>query len=275
MEKRKPFIIGIDLHGTLLNEDWIVEPELMEDLISIIDNVKDFCQVVICTGNHFGFVEKYVPKELYEHFDGAVIETGCAYSTMKGEENSLINPEEQKVIDTLFKDLMAAQVDGKFPKMKYFGERKHSISLFTRDENEGADPKLLIPLVQKIVDNSGLADQVTVTHSSVAVDIFPKRLNKGVGLQALNKAAITIGIADSKNDHDLIMLSGLAFLPKNADQGLIGDLKKEGKKIVRIDAVEDYHISDPDVIIQATQNDTRGVIEILRFIRDNLNPNKN
>lgn len=271
MSKPKQFIVGIDLHGTLLNDEWQVDPELMEELIAIIDDVKDFCKVVICTGNDFGFIEKYVPEELREHFDGAVLETGCAYREMNGVENGLLKENEQLVIDILTKSLKDNLKDF---NLKYFGNRKHSISMFAIDETGGEDPQILLPKVQKIVNQSGLANEVTVTYSSVAVDIFPKRFNKATGLREIADGGITVGIADSMNDFALTNEADIAFLPKNASPELIKKLVNKGKKVVSIDAIKDYNVSDPDVIIQATQNDTRGVIEILRFIRDNLNPNK-
>lgn len=269
MEKEKPFIVGIDLHGTLLNEEWKIEPKLIKDLITAIDNVKDFCRVVICTGNDFGFVKEYVPKKLQSHLDGAVIETGCAYSDMEGNEKSLIQPEEQDVINKIFKALKVSHNNGEFPEMQYFGERRHSISLFTIHENKGEDPKKLLPKIETFVEQMGFIDKVTVTHSSVAVDIFPKRLNKAVGLRELAKEGTTIGIADSMNDYALIKEADIAFIPKNTDQALIKKLTQEGKKIVSIQEINAYNPSDPDVIIQATHNDTHGVIEILQFIKNN------
>jgi hydroxymethylpyrimidine pyrophosphatase-like HAD family hydrolase len=272
MKNEKPFLVGIDLHGTLLNDEWQIEPKLIKELIQIMDDVRDFCSVVICTGNHFGFVKKYVPEKLHAHLDGAIIETGCAYSDMDGNEKSLIQPEEQKVIDKIFATLKTAYDAGEFPEMQYFGERKHSISLFTIHENKGEDPKKLLSKIEAFVEQMGLINKVTVTHSSVAVDIFPKRLSKATGMRELAKEGATIGIADSMNDYALINESDIAFIPKNADQGLIKKLTLDGKKIVSIQDINAYNISDSDVIIQATHNDTRGVIEILQFVQDNLSP---
>jgi len=274
METQQTHTSGSDLHDTLLDHNWEIVPELMDELIEIIEEIKSFCKNVICTGNDYAFVKKHVPQRLLDALDGAVIETGTAFVDENEKEHSLVTAYEQHVINQLNLDIQAAQFHGQLPDFKHFGERKHSISAFTKDENGGVAPEEnLLPVIEEIVNKTEYADDVTVTYSSVAVDVFPKRLNKATGLREVANGGKTIGIADSMNDFALILESDYSFVPLNATQALLDELVKRGKRIVSLDNIRDEDIHDPDIVFQATQNDTKGVIEIFKFIRDNLKPN--
>ena len=80
------YVIGVDLHGTLLDERWQIENVAKKELIDAIRSIKDFCKVYVCSGNDLTFVKEYVPIELRKHFDGYILETGCVISGGKNEK---------------------------------------------------------------------------------------------------------------------------------------------------------------------------------------------
>ncbi len=246
---KKRFIIGIDLHGTLLDEQWEVKDDVKENLIKGMEAIKDFCGIYICTGNDLTFIEKYVPEDIRKYFDGYVLETGCVVSDGKKEE--IIIPKSQiKVIKDLEKKLRELA-----PKeVKYFARRIITISLFTKDEKGGLDPIKIYPIILDLVKQFGYEKKVLVTHSNVAVDIIPKGFNKFSGIKYIAGKLGTIGIADSLNDSHMMMDSNHSFLPANASLKLIDLLKKKGRS--------DFY--------QSKFKNTQGVIDSLQFINKNL-----
>jgi len=251
MNEQKEFVIGIDLHGTLLDDAWKIQPKLQKPLIEAIQNVKPFAEVVTCTGNDLGFVRKYLPGSIFEEFDGHVLETGCTFSN-GSTETLLISDQEKRMIDELRQALEKEKID----KVLYFARRLATISIFTMHEGKGTHPKKIMEPVAELIRKLGFEDKVMQTRSNVAVDIIPKGHNKATGIKkhAENKTIPkTIGIADSLNDYALIAEADYGFMPSNASAELIEQLKTKGKKIIKV-----------------SKSNTAGVIEILHFIEKNL-----
>jgi len=240
------YVIGIDLHGTLLDKNWKIKKDKRKKLIKNIKDVKDFCKVYVCSGNDLSFIPKYIPSDVRQEFDGYVLETGCVVSD--GKKEKIIIPKK------LTKEIkkLESELKKKKPKeVKYFARRLITISMFTKDEKSGIDPAKLYLEIKKIVEDLGYRKTVLVTHSDVAIDIIPKGYNKYSGIKHVAKKRKTIGIADSLNDLELILNSDYGFIPANASPKLISKIKNKN-------------------VIQSKHGYTDGVIDILRYIDKNL-----
>lgn len=254
-------VIGIDLHGTLLDRQWKIKPDVKPALIEALIAVKAFCMVYVCSGNDLTFIEKYIPKDVRQCFDGFVLETGCVISDGKNEE---VVVQEQSV--KLIKELEAKLKEKQFKEVKYFARRLATISMFTKTEKAGAAPDAFYHRAKAAVRALGFADTVIVTHSSVAVDIIPTGHNKFSGIGRVAKGLRTIGIADSLNDSNLITDADYAFLPANASPKLFAVLSEAGKKIVPLDKAEGLR---KNTVLQSRHNNTEAVVDVLRFIAAN------
>lgn len=257
------YIIGIDLHGTLLDEQWEIKEVLKQELINQLGAAKKIAKVFVCSGNDINFIYKYIPKDVRNYFDGYVLETGCVVSD--GFDEKIIIPKE---LTKAIKELEARLKAKNFKQVKYFGTRLITISMFTKDEYGGLDPVEFYPEALAVVKEIGFEDKVLVTHSNVAIDIIPKGFNKFTGLKYVAKGLKTIGIADSLNDLHLIIDADYAFIPANASCDLIEKLTLVGKEITSIENEIKYR---QNCVLQSKYNETNGVIDILKFINSVLN----
>ncbi|MFC2159032.1 HAD family hydrolase, partial [Acidobacteriota bacterium] len=256
------YIIGLDLHGTLLDDQWEVKPPLIQPLAEALESVRQFCGVHVCSGNDLTFIPDYIPDELRLHFDGYVLETGCVVSD--GQEEKIIVTDD---LVLAIKDLEKQLKEKKFPWVRYFARRLTSISMFSRTEEGGTDPAEYFPEVQAVVKQLGFTDEVRVTHSNVAVDIIPQGYDKFRGLEYIAQGRPTIGIADSLNDRELVRDASIAFVPANASMVLLRELEQKGKRIVD---VGDPLSGQGDVVWRSRYSTTEGVLDILRFISKTL-----
>ncbi|MFC1599629.1 HAD hydrolase family protein [Patescibacteria group bacterium] len=270
MENQKEYIVGIDLHGTLLNPEWEIDEELLPELTEAINRVRDFCKVVLCTGNDLSFVEETVPEEVRDLLDGYVLETGCTMSEDGETEEPIVDVDTEVMMKDLEEKLIQAFEEGVFSEVDHFGKRLATISMFTIYKGKGVHPKFMQYRVENMVKALGYGDKVIVTRSDVAVDIIPIGHNKMTGLLELANGLKTIGIADSLNDGPMIKYADHAYVPSNASTVLINELADSDEHmIVNIDSK-----SFPNAVKICTQTNTRAVIEALNHIADNLNPNK-
>jgi len=250
------YCIGIDLHGTLLDNDWEIKSEIKEELISELKRISKFAAVYICTGNDLTFIHKHVPKNIRCLLAGSVLETGCVVSDQNTE--TIIIPEKNIEVIKRLREVL----ENKFnTKTKYFGRRLITISMFTKDEFSGVNPESLFLDVKKFVEKSEFSNYVNVTHSNVAVDIIPINYHKFTGLKHVAGEAKTIGIADSLNDFDLILNADFSFLPANASPKIEIELKKHNKKIEKLDK---FSTTSKQTIFQSNFENTQGVIDILK-----------
>jgi len=258
----KEYIIGIDLHGTLLDRDWEIKEGLIKNLKDKIKNIKDRSEIFTCTGNDITFVEKHIPEEIFDLFDGFVLETGCVISDGK-KETPITRPEEIEMIKKLEKELKKQN----FKELDYFARRLSTISLFTKDPYNKNIPRDFHPIVENKVKELGYKDDVFVTYSSVAVDIIPKGYNKATGINHIAEDRKTIGIADSLNDSHLLTDCTQAFIPTNAPVELLDYLKQKNKKISNIDTGPSLFSGE---VIQSNKGFTESVIEALDFIHKKI-----
>jgi len=253
------YCIGIDLHGTLLDNDWEIKPDIKNELIVELERVSKFSSVYICTGNDLTFIHKHVPDDVRKLLAGYVLETGCVVGDEKNE--TIIIPEKNIEVVKKLREVLEQEFKG---KTLYFGRRLITISMFTKDETGGEDPEGLYLEVKSFVENSDFKDYVHVTHSNVAVDIIPVDFHKFTGLKYVAGSMKTIGIADSLNDKDLIINADFAFLPFNASPKLEIELKNYYKTVARL---ENFHSLSEQAVFQSSFENTRAVVDILKHIK--------
>lgn len=254
----RPFAIGIDLHGTLLDGRWQVPDRLKGELEVSLGSVRPFCELFLCTGNDRTFLHEHMEPRLLGLFDGFVLETGCVVSDGESEE-VLVPPEVLSTIKSLETQLR----DRALPGVRYFARRLATISLFTKTEEGGPDPAGLFPEVNRAVKEMGYEDKVLVTHSDVAVDIIPAAFNKFKGLRLASEAPSLIGIADSLNDIHLIEDADYSFLPANASPALLKALESRSRAVTPLEKLGE---AERGTIAISGSLHTAAVIQILRFL---------
>lgn len=258
----REYAVGIDLHGTLLDDSWQIPERLVEELTRALRSIKDRCELFLCTGNDLTFVHGHIAHHFSTLFDGFVLETGCVVSD-GSVEDVLVPPRPLSALRELEERLR----DEPLPGIEYFARRLATISMFTKTERGGQDPTHLYPRVMEKVEELGYGEEVLVTHSDVAVDIIPGGFNKLTGLRHAAEAPSLIGIADSLNDVHLIADAHRAFLPANASPALMRAVRDRGRH------VEPLEMCDPTsnrTIAISESSHTEGVIEILQFLRHHL-----
>ena len=250
-------MLGLDLHGTLLEPGEIVRPELVEPVASALRSVRGSVLRFLCTGNDLEFVRRKVPGPILAEIDGHVLETGCSMSP-DGEREQVLTSEEERAD---IRHLEARLRHTGFYEIDYFAHRLTTISMFCQD------PRGFCKRVEEFVRQTPFCDRVYITYSSVAVDILPKGYNKHRGLEMVAAGKPTIGVADSMNDRALLEEADFALAPANMAPELRPLLEKKGRKIVPIEKAGGLL---PDAVIMASQKETMGVIEILCFIERSL-----
>lgn len=233
-------IVGIDLHGTLIDDQEKFSAGSEIELEKLLKNKPDNIKLFVCTGNDLPFVERKICR-YYDYFDGAVLETGCVVSRDAGKEQILVAQDVVNKIKTLEQELAALN----FAQIYKFARRLASISMFTKYGESLEDFYQLISTLQKH------NDFCRVTRSSVAVDIIPNGFDKFNGLRHFAETGDQIfALADSLNDLELLKKADLSLLPGN------------------------YHpdlpslIGNKDKLKTFANPATLGVIDALRFVFD-------
>ena len=244
-------VIGIDLHGTLLDKDWFIGKDLEKPLEESLVGLEGKAKLYICTGNDLSFVKSHVPPSVRRYFTGYVLETGCVISEDKEKEKVITTEEERERIKSL-----RERIEARGLPFDFMGRRLSSISLFTKN------PKRLYQAIGDFLKGEKI-EGVNFFWSDVAVDIVPSGYNKYTGLKSVSNREKTVGIADSMNDASLLINVDYGFLPKNAPQELLDYIRKRGKKLVNIKDVSSLNQS---YVVQANKERTEGVMEILNLI---------
>lgn len=252
---KKPFTIGIDLHGTLLNREWTIPEELHNDLEGILEELKHSCRIYTCTGNDLTFARERIPPRIFRLFDGFVLETGCVISNGETEEILVRDRETLDFIKNLERELKEQE----FRMVDFFARRLATISLFTQD------PLGLQRIVQDHINKRGFGSRFNVLYSSVAVDIIPRGYDKYTGMKMVSRGTKIIGIADSMNDKDLLLNTDFAFMPSNAPSELLMLLKSGNRRILKLSGG-----MKRGVVMQSEKEETWGLLEILKSIYKNI-----
>lgn len=259
-KKPSEAVIAIDLHGTLLDENWSVAGALLPRLCSLMRRLKDYCDFYICTGNNRSFVEQHVPAAVRDLVTGYILETGSVYSDKETEE-IVISANLVDTIKSLETKLQALQL----PQVLFFAERKASVSLFTRHKKEGESPEKLYHKIKLLLKELGNYDQLQVTHSDVAVDIISSDVSKFTGLHREAGSRKIIAVADSLNDIDLLLNADLAFVPSNSFRFEQDD---ETKQLFSIKNLESFLSGEnhSQNLYRANSASTAGLLEILECL---------
>ncbi len=246
------YILGIDLHGTLLNKDEKISSDLIEILAEKLKNKPNNLKVYICTGNDASFIRRKIPSAILNYFDGSILETGCTLSFDNQQEIVLTSQKSIKQMKILEEKLKQYN----FPEIYKFARRLATISMFTKHEYSVEE------FYQKILDLKIVDDFARVTYSSVAVDIIPKDFDKYYGLLKVKESfpnAKIIGVADSMNDAELIEKSDYSFVPANYNPKLEKILSKKFEKL-------DKAPLNSSKIFITKERETEGVIELLDYL---------
>ncbi|MBN1149596.1 HAD hydrolase family protein [candidate division WOR-3 bacterium] len=215
-------VLGVDLHGTLLDKFWKIDSGIALKISKILFDLKRDFRIYVCSGNDLEFAKEHIPAEIFENTDGLILETGCVYSDGKTEK-ILVEEKLVKAAKDLELRLRRAQLKG----VKYFARRLCTVSLFTRDEFSGEDPECVFDQICEFLDKEE-EKLFYATHSDVAVDVVPEGYDKFTGLETVARGREVFAIADSYNDVTLLEKSDYSFAPKNLSPKALRIL--EGRK---------------------------------------------
>ncbi|HOE91779.1 MAG TPA: HAD hydrolase family protein [Candidatus Cloacimonadota bacterium] len=247
----KKQIIAIDLHGTLLNEEWLLPQSQQEEFYLVFDKLKNDCDFYICTGNDYSFLTRYLSEEFLSCFQGFVLETG-AVSWQAGVEKVLIDTDLIDKIKRLESDLKRED----FRFIHYFATRKASVSMFTHTEKRGTAPIQHVHQIQAFMQQHPLEEHFKITYSNVAIDIIPKQVNKYTGALQMAQGRKIISLLDSMNDYDLAINSDLCFLPANSSKELLASIEYK--------SIDEY---DQKAGVYLCKNSfSEGVLEALKLL---------
>jgi hydroxymethylpyrimidine pyrophosphatase-like HAD family hydrolase len=249
------YAIGIDLHGTLMEDEEYILEELQKPLIDALTCVSGFARLYVATGNDLTFVRRKIPPEVLSVFDKMVLETGCVIGDGISEE-VLVDSEEV----TRIKEMEERLKWEEYLWVHKFDRRLASIAAFTK---YGESPMECSKVVWEKVREYGLDDVCYVTYSSVAVDVVPNGFSKMTGLKKLAGDLKTIGVADSMNDIHMHLGSDISFAPSNINEELRKSLIDSGRNICNISEAPELREKTTYV---AGKPATEGVIEILEFL---------
>ncbi len=247
------FILGLDLHGTLLEPGEIIRDELVSEVAARLASLRGRLVRFVCTGNDLDFVKRKVPEPIIREMEGCVLETGCSASLDWETEKVLTTAEEIEAMRGLER---AIREEG-FREINYFAHRLTTISMFCDD------PKGFYEKVRDFVEGGDYSGRAHVTYSSVAVDILPPGYDKYQGLFLVAGGKKTIGVADSMNDLALLAKADYAFAPRNMAPELEPILTGRGRDIIPIAEAKGLI---ENAVILADLSETRGVMRILDFI---------
>ncbi len=215
-------LIGVDLHGTLLDAGWKIDEHLARIIANLFLSLKSRFRIFICSGNDLEFVKDHVPGEILEEVEGLVLETGCVFSD-KVSEKAIMSDE----ICFSVKELQKALKKADLGNIKYFARRLSTVSIFTDDGTSGEPPENLFEKVKNFLSERKITG-FYATHSNVAVDIVPLGADKYLGLRKIDGGAQIFSIADSFNDLPLLEKADYSFAPSNLSEKII--LRLKGKK---------------------------------------------
>lgn len=261
-------VIGIDLHGTLLNEKWEIAEETSASLVAVLKRLKDSSYLFVCSGNDLSFVKRVLPVELFEIFDGFVLENGCVFSNGNNEE-LLVSEKQVSQIKSLENRLKKESL----PDLIYYGNRLSTISLFTKDKGSGVSPYNLYLLLKEQLETDIRKDEIIITHSDVAVDILPAGNSKYNGIDKICPGLRVFAVADSYNDLEFLLKASGSFLPDNCSAHLEEELMRKGCSIMPLNRYKDG--TEQMNVYKSNYSYTEGVLDILYRLEKSLQPEIN
>ncbi|MCL1827716.1 MAG: HAD hydrolase family protein [Candidatus Cloacimonetes bacterium] len=222
----KDYIVALDLHGTLLDEQWKISATQTRELIHLMKSLEGYASFYVCTGNDYDFVEKHLPADILALIDGLVLESGCILYEKRVKTYQV----EDKALASA-KDLHSFFTGQSYPFVRYFGKREATVSLFTSDDKRQKPPADYVEVIKKDFSKTAYADDFYVTWSNVAIDIIPKDISKWSLINKIKNSACVIAFMDSYNDKEICEFSDFAILPKNTTDSLIHHLRWNNKLV--------------------------------------------
>ena len=258
----KSYIVALDLHGTLLDLNWKISAGQETALAERLNEIKDIADVYLCTGNDFSFVESYVPAEVMSHVKGCILESGCVLNNLSQD----ICLTTSDTIDKASR-LQSYLEKKQYPFVKYFGQRKTTVTLFTCDEQSGESPEKYHDLVDKDLKSSEFGEDFYITYSNVALDIVPINHSKWYTLKKIaqdtGEDCKIISFMDSYNDKEVVKYSDYSFLPQNASDSLIQYLRAHTKLIFPVGKFHFFR----GIAYLCSEKYTEAVVAGLRFFK--------
>ncbi|MBW6516499.1 MAG: HAD hydrolase family protein [Candidatus Cloacimonetes bacterium] len=261
--REKDYIIGIDLHGTLLNNNWTIAPESLPELISVLSAIRSKSYIFICSGNDFSFVKEVLPTSVRELIDGYILENGCSFSDGI-KEQLLITDHQVDLIKALEEDLKKTAL----PDLLLYGNRLATVSLFTKNRVVGVSPFNLYAYLKDHLQNHPSYNDIYITHSDVAVDILPAGNSKFSGIAKFSQNNKIIALADSCNDWEFLSQADLSFVPQNVTPHLVEKCRLNDLTLFPLSAFSLQNIDK--TIYKSDFCYTSGVIDILKKLSENL-----
>lgn len=257
----KKYICGIDLDGTLLDDDRRIPPEAVSNLRDALLKFGNNSYLCTCTGNDLTFTKSALPAEIFNLFDAHVLEMGCTVSHDGINEVSYVNPKTQDFMRSLEPEL-------KRTPDTYIERRLATVTLFANKATPDSVGKIA-DYVRDFIEERGLGKRVYYRCSNIAVDIVPIGFSKFAGISKLaERLGVngTIGIADSAGDIELLRSSTYSAIPSNATKELFETISGSEfpKRLQPVSSA--YAASVTDVLVSNGPH-TEGITEILEFLR--------
>ncbi|MDA3885254.1 MAG: HAD hydrolase family protein [Candidatus Delongbacteria bacterium] len=244
------FHIGIDLHGTLIDNSEHIAKGSLTKLKSLLKKKPSNFKIYICTGNDLPFVRRKI-EDIFNLFDGAILETGCVISVDNKSERIIV----PKDLIIKIKELEDLLMDEDHPVIYKFARRLSTISMFTKYGES------ILDFHAELKEDLKELDFCRVTRSSVAVDILPIGFDKYSGLKYMaEENDIIVAIADSLNDLEMLKQADITYMPGNADTTTIDILSETRNKKDLNSGLE------KDSFYLAEKDETFGVIESLEHL---------
>jgi len=193
------------------------KPWPIKKMVSLRDALRKLAvPFVLCTGRQFPYVEATIQAlDIFSDIP-SVAENGVGLYYPKTKEVRLhpaITPDIEKMMDRV--RIRAYQI------VTFGGTRGYGKEMcISLDPPETLSIEEFHELVIKRL--SEFSDAIQISHSRSAVDITPKGINKGSGVEFLSEVsgielAATVGIGDSQGDLAMLQLVGHPACPANAD----------------------------------------------------------
>lgn len=212
-------LIALDIDGCLIGPDERLEFSALETLKQVALNTP----IALCTGRSDTYTDRFL-KMLGTCSVPSIVENGCF---LYDPSPALVSHPELPKDLGIFEDIRNL-IQEKLPEVSIEPDKKICVSLHLPSD------MLIDELFRKTVSLLGeFSDLISITHSSAAVDITPRGIDKRAGLEFLSgyagiAPAAILAIGDAKNDLSSLVYAGYAGCPGNASEEIIALVRQKG-----------------------------------------------
>lgn len=210
-------LIALDIDGCLIGPDETLFPATVDTLCQ----ASLIAPITLCTGRSGAYADSLL-RMLGSPSVPSVVENGCFLYDPSGV--SISHPGLPADLG-LFDDIRSL-LQSRLPEASIEPDKQVCISL----HRLGSMP------IEELFEKTalllaGFSDRISITHSSAAVDITPRGIDKRTGLEFLSAYAgiapsNILAIGDAKNDLPPLSYAGFAGCPGNAS-GEVIDLVRQ------------------------------------------------